>query len=231
MIKSAISQYLYRKYSTSFSQGGEDVILAGLFSGRRNGFFVDVGAFHPYKLSNTYLLYKKGWSGINIDAAPGSMEVFKKMRPRDINLEAAISDVPEQMNYYYLGENNSMNTFSKEFLEQLDYQGKVQKTITIHMQRLDSIFDQYVGNREIDILTIDVEGMEIKVLNSNNWDKYRPNIILCESFEAMNDENNYDLEVKKYLYDKGYKVVCKTLNGIFFLRGDRTLNQYNHINF
>ena len=114
--KKVLSQFLYRKYNSSFSQGGEDLILAGLLTQKLNGFFVDIGAFHPYKFSNTFRFYRKGWSGINIDAAPGSMDIFRELRPRDINIEAAISETPEQLTYYYLGKENSMNTFSKDFL-------------------------------------------------------------------------------------------------------------------
>jgi len=68
-----------------YSQGAEDIILASIFGNREKGFWVDVGAHHPQRFSNTYLFSLKGWTGINIDALPGSMAIFKKMRPNDIN--------------------------------------------------------------------------------------------------------------------------------------------------
>ncbi|MFA7355121.1 MAG: SAM-dependent methyltransferase, partial [Sulfurimonadaceae bacterium] len=71
----------------SYSQEGEDMILRRLFEQQPNGFYVDVGAHHPKRFSNTYFFYKKGWRGINIDAMPNSMELFNKIRPRDINIE------------------------------------------------------------------------------------------------------------------------------------------------
>ena len=231
MIKKALSEFLYRKYNYSFSQGGEDVILANLFSHKAKGFFVDIGAFHPYRLSNTFLFYRKGWNGINIDAAPGSMEPFNKLRPRDINIEAAISENKEQLTYYFLGKGNPMNTFSKDFLDKLGYKDKIEKVIDITTQRLDSILEKYASGKEINFMSVDVEGLEISVLRSNNWDKFRPNVILLETFELMNDRNDYDVEVKNFLYGKGYKVVCKTTNGIYFLRNDLQLNAYNHILF
>jgi len=81
---------LKRKYLDNYSikiysQDGEDIILKEFFSGKEKGFYVDIGAHHPLRLSNTYLFYKKGWSGINIDAMPGSMKIFNKKRRRDIN--------------------------------------------------------------------------------------------------------------------------------------------------
>ncbi len=231
MIKEEISQFLYRKYNTSFSQCAEDTILATLFCYKMKGFFVDIGAFHPYKFSNTYLFYRKGWNGINIDAAPGSMRLFNKLRPLDINLEIAISDISEKLTYYYLGEGNAMNTFSKQMIETLGNQEKIQKTIDITTQRLDSILDKYLSGKEINFMSIDVENLELMVLKSNNWDKYRPHVLLLESFELMNSNNDFDIPIMAYLNDKGYKLICKTINGIFFLRTDMSLNSFNHIVF
>ena len=227
--KKALSQFLYRKYNSSFSQGGEDLILAGLLTQKLNGFFVDIGAFHPYKFSNTFRFYRKGWSGINIDAVPGSMDIFRKLRPRDINIEAAISETPEQLTYYYLGKENSMNTFSKDFLINMGAEKEIKKEITITTQRLDGVLEKYAAGKEIDMMSVDVEGLELSVLQSNDWNKFRPRVILLESFELMNEQNDYDLPIKDYFKTVGYRMVCKTTNGIFFLRDDLKLNKFNHI--
>ena len=75
----------------SYSIEGEDrIVRALLWQKHDKGFYVDVGAHHPFRFSNTYLFYTQGWSGINIDATPGSMKAFNKYRPRDINLEVGI---------------------------------------------------------------------------------------------------------------------------------------------
>src|SRR5829696_7661265 len=76
----------------SYSQEGEDLILERIFLEQKKGFYVDVGAHHPKRFSNTFLFYKLGWFGINIDAMPGSMSAFESARPRDINLEVAIAE-------------------------------------------------------------------------------------------------------------------------------------------
>src|ERR1039457_5849033 len=73
-----------------FSQFGEDTFLDYYFFGRRTGFYVDVGAFHPFNISNTYIFYKRGWRGINIEPNPASFRAFLKYRPRDINLNVAV---------------------------------------------------------------------------------------------------------------------------------------------
>jgi hypothetical protein len=60
----------------SYSQEGEDMVLYRTFETVKEGFYVDVGAHHPDRFSNTYKFYKQGWRGINIDAMPGGMDPF-----------------------------------------------------------------------------------------------------------------------------------------------------------
>ena len=74
----------------SYSQDGEDMVLRKIFKNQKMGFYVDIGAHHPKRFSNTHLLYKKGWKGINIDATPGSMKLFNQLCPRDTNLELGV---------------------------------------------------------------------------------------------------------------------------------------------
>ncbi|MCW5198180.1 hypothetical protein VU06_00335 [Desulfobulbus sp. F3] len=83
---------------------------------RKKGFYIDIGAHHPKRFSNTFYFYRQGWHGINIDAMPRSMELFNKIRPRDINIEAAISDEKVELTYYMFDE-PALNTLSKESAE------------------------------------------------------------------------------------------------------------------
>ena len=111
IIKSIIPKKLLKKYREirglyfngfvikSYSQEGEDLILKRIFGEKKNGFYVDVGAFHPFWISNTNIFYKNGWNGVNIDAMPSSMALFDKFRPRDINLECPISDENKILTY------------------------------------------------------------------------------------------------------------------------------------
>lgn len=207
------------------------MMLAALLTQFEKGFYVDVGAYHPVKYSNTYHFYKKGWTGINIDAAPGSMTEFRKIRPRDTNIEVAISETPGMLTYYYQGAGSSMNTFSTEYLEQYKVAGLVAKELKIEAKRLENILEQYAGNNYIHFMSVDVEGLEISVLKSNNWKKFRPYVIVLESYEHMNDENNYDLEIRDFMSDKGYRLMTKTMTSIFFIRDDLRFNQFNHITF
>ncbi|AFZ46692.1 hypothetical protein Cyast_0718 [Cyanobacterium stanieri PCC 7202] len=112
-----ITQYKY--HQLSFSQEGEDRILNRFFERQEKGFYVDVGAHHPQRFSNTYLFYLKGWRGINIDPLPGSMEKFNQLRSNDINLELAISNQNESLTYYQFNE-PALNGFSEDLAKERD---------------------------------------------------------------------------------------------------------------
>ncbi|WP_459200955.1 FkbM family methyltransferase [Methanococcus sp. CF] len=194
------------------------MILRRFFETQKTGFYVDVGAHHPKRFSNTYILYEMGWRGINIDAMPGSMKRFNKIRCRDINIEKPISDRQELLTYYSFNE-PALNGFSKDLSEQRD--GKngyyIISEKNIETTTLESILDDYLPkNQQIDLLSIDVEGLDYRVLKSNNFEKYRPKVILIEILE--NDfENIFNNEIYCYLYNINYSVYAKTVNTIFFV--------------
>ena len=101
----------------SYAQEGEDRVLERFFDGWRKttpGFYVDVGAFHPQLYSTTYAFYLKGWRGINIEARPGAMELFRRLRPNDINLELAVSDLKQTLTYYEF-DDPALNSFRPEW--------------------------------------------------------------------------------------------------------------------
>ncbi|MCJ0742379.1 hypothetical protein [Pedobacter montanisoli] len=120
LIKNIINKNLPNSFeylNEAYSQEGEDLVLARIFEHQQKGFYVDVGALHPKRFSNTFKFYKQGWRGINIDAMPGSMLEFDKVRPLDINIETPISNKNETLNYYIFNE-PALNTFSKELAEE-----------------------------------------------------------------------------------------------------------------
>src|SRR5438552_4472595 len=118
------TDFLWKK--EFYSQFAEDAVLNSMFESRhwdmllrqsgmteKKGFYIDVGACAPKQFSNTFFFYKKGWRGINIDATPGSMKAFNKVRKRDINIEAAISDKNQELLFYSWGAHELTNTFSE----------------------------------------------------------------------------------------------------------------------
>ena len=194
----------------TFSQNGEDVMLSNMFSRLRKGFFIDVGAHHPFRFSNTYLLYRQGWSGINIDALPGTKKLFEHYRPRDITIEMGVSDVPGSLTYWSF-EEPAYNTFEQSLGEERSTTGVsrlVKKTSIQALPLRDILSDCVRGNQPIDFLTIDVEGFDLKVLRSNDWTRYRPRIVLCEVLGVQFHEITLD-EVYVFMQSVGYSLQSK----------------------
>ncbi|MEQ6121917.1 FkbM family methyltransferase [Reichenbachiella sp. MALMAid0571] len=165
----------YTGFNPCFSQGGEDMILRTIFKGVDKGFFIDVGAYHPTIGSNTYFLYRtQGWRGINIDPNTENIDLFNKKRPEDTNINIAIGK-NEGSIFYYQQESPSMNFCSKE--EQPLDSYKSRKSVII--SPLSAILKPFC-KKTIDLMTIDVEGYEFDVLTSNDWNLYRPKVIVIE---------------------------------------------------
>lgn len=201
----------------SYAQEGEDNILYRLFEDKANGFFIAIGAHHPTKNSNTYKFYKMGWRGINIDAMPGSMRSFNQTRSGDINLEVPVSDKEESLPFFIFNE-PALNTFSRELANSRDNerQYRIKDVVTVQTQTLAKILDQHLlPGQTISFLSVDAEGYDQKILLSNNWTKYRPEVILLESGFTYQDFMSSD--INKLLVNKGYEFFAKTAN-TYFLR-------------
>jgi FkbM family methyltransferase len=202
----------------SYSQEGEDMILRRIFENQKKGFYVDVGAHHPKRFSNTYYFYKRGWSGINIDATPGSMRKFKKHRKRDINLELPISENENTLTYYMFNE-PALNCFSQrlssERIEKGNY--KLIDTKKLKTQTLTSVLSGYLyPHSQIDFLSIDVEGLDLSVLKSNDWDKYRPKVVIVEILKNS-VQSLFEHDITYFLEKKDFIVFAKTVNSVFFM--------------
>lgn len=210
-------------HTLCFSQEGEDMILSRLFEGRHlNNFYIDIGAHHPQRFSNTYHFYMQGWCGINIDPLPGSMSKFSDLRPRDINLEYAISDEEKELTYYEFNE-PALNGFSLELTNLRDglHDFRLVGKRKIPTRRLADVLDEHLPQgQQIDFLNVDVEGLDLKVLQSNNWKKYRPGVVLAEDLKRLPLSQIKLSPIVKYLTGQGYTLNSKTINTLIFCRND-----------
>lgn len=215
-VKGLLYRFANLHAQASYSQEGEDRILQRLFENQRRGFYVDIGAHHPLRFSNTYLFYKLGWSGINIDAAPGSMHLFRTIRPRDCNLEVAVGENCEPKPFFIFDE-PALNTFSQDNMREAMAHGyKVVAQQNIVTRPLRDILHQYLPvGRVIDFLSIDVEGFDLEVLHTNDWEAFAPRYILSETLHVALD-GLIENEVARYLRAKGYTLLAKTPNTTFF---------------
>jgi FkbM family methyltransferase len=190
---SALKRCLFadRRYaSESYAQEGEDLILKRVFEHQPTGFYVDVGAHHPMRLSNTCIFYRAGWRGINIDAMPGSMLFFRKVRPRDVNIEIGISERPETLRYFMFDE-PALNTFAADLAEPRGTRSsyKLVQAVDVSAFPLSHVLARHIGvGQEIDFLTVDVEGCELQVLRSNDWQRFAPRVVVAETLSQTLEE-------------------------------------------
>lgn len=207
VIKKILDLVISYKQST-YSQFGEDRYLLEHFKDVSNGFFVDVGAYHPRQFSNTYLLYKRGWRGVNIDATPGSMTLFRILRPRDINRELVVSDSDKPVRLAVWGT-DSENTVSEA---QADA-ARVHKGEPIFDREMqprtltEILAAETAVPRNFEILSVDVEGWDLQVLKSLDWNTYRPKVVLVEQYAGSVEELMVS-ELYKFISEKGYLFVA-----------------------
>lgn len=203
---------------SSFSQEGEDRVLDRYFGYREPGFYVDVGAHHPHRFSNTHLFYKRGWRGINIDAMPDSMGLFRRLRRRDINLEMGVGEVSGTAKFFVFNE-PALNTFDEMTAKaHTRPEWHVVRTVDVRIEPLSMILKRHLpAGVNIDFLSIDVEGRDLNVLKSNDWSLFRPEVILVESLGKDLSGLQTD-ETVLFLKKMGYLPYAKTVNTFFFTR-------------
>jgi FkbM family methyltransferase len=166
----------------SYAQNAEDVRLRRAFAGQSTGFYIDVGANDPVENSITQHFYEKGWTGINVDPAPGPFAKIARDRRRDINLNVGCSKREGTLVLYAArGHASGLSSFTATEVEVHKGQGLGFDEITVPVTTLASICRQHVGNRTIDFLSIDVEGHEREVLEGADFDAFRPRVIVIEA--------------------------------------------------
>lgn len=201
---------IHRFVLGSYSQSKEDLILDKYLGFKRKGFYVDVGAYDPTWLSNTKRFYLRGWKGINIEPNTGNWKKFLERRARDINLNVGVGPKPGRLTYYAM-EPPTLSTFSKA--NALEYQKSGLRLVSsakISVLPLSSIFLKYCPHTHIDFMSLDVEGLEMDVLKSNDWKKYRPAYICVESAsEDGNTDKSKHIKfiLRRFLSGAGYECV------------------------
>ncbi|MDA9631111.1 FkbM family methyltransferase [Candidatus Pelagibacter sp.] len=202
--------YFKHKYfikKKSYSMDGEDLFIKNYFKGKKNGFYIDVGCYHPIHRNNTHLLHMQNWSGINIDTSQFSIDIFKYMRPKDLNYHCAISDKNENIKLFYQKELSQLSTTEEEQAKKV-FQGSINEK-KIKAFTLDEILsrDKYEDSK-IDFLDIDVEGADLKAIKGLSFDKFQPELVCIEIHEKEVKQS----KIYKFLFDKKYELIW---SGIF----------------
>ena len=227
-LKALLKEVTGRDVFRSFSQFGEDAYLYAYFKGKTwqegksmylpaNGFYVDVGAYSPTECSNTHAFYKHGWNGINIDATPGVMNSFSLLRKRDTNLNIAIGGENKELTFYSWGSPNVFNTADPELAQQrTKILGQKPEEVKVQCMSLAAVLEKYIpSGTNFNFLTVDVEGLDLEVLQSNNWQKYRPELVVAENYSSTLDDLK-NSEIMKFMADQDYEFLAWLKPSIIF---------------
>lgn len=202
----------------SYSQEGEDLVLSRLFENQRHGFYVDIGAHHPFRFSNTYLLSRRGWRGINVDPNPQAMRLFGRLRRRDINLAIGIAEEAGSRRYFQFNE-SALNTFDEQLAHQREVKDGYQliASTLVSVQPLRQVFEQHLPQGQaIDVLSVDAEGCDLSVIRSNDWDRFRPYCLLVETLQSSLTSLEANA-THQYVSARGYGLFAKTVNTFIYL--------------
>ena len=188
---------------------GEDLIIYEKLKDIDNGFYVDAGCYHPLHLNNTFLLYKKGWRGINIDLSDYTINLFNYIRPDDSNINSAVANYDGKINFYFQKKLSQLTSVKKEIASKR-MQGKI-KEKEIDALKLDSIIAKTkFKNQKIDFLNIDIEGNDYEALQSLNFSVYKPKIICIE----IDEENIFNSNIYKYLLNLNYQKIWSSKSNL-----------------
>ena len=216
--------YLKNKYilkKKTYSMHGEDLIIQKYFKDKKNGLYVDLGCYHPIQYNNTLLLYQNGWEGINVDINKFSIKLFDFCRPKDINLNIAVSNKNSEIDFYFQKKLSLLSTIIKTQSD-VAFQGKIKKS-KILSQTLTKILDNSkYKNRKIDFLDLDIEGADLEALESLDFSRYEPEMICAEIVDKnqpINDDNLKNSNIYKFLIAKSYsKIWSGMFNHIFVIK-------------
>ena len=211
-------KYIFQK---SYSQFNDDIFIKKFFQ-NKIGTYVDIGCHHPFKLNNTYLLYKKRWNGLNIDLMKINIDLFNIWRPRDKNICAAISS-KNKTSSVYIPNNNILSTeisIVESYANMIKEHFKnsfIKKKIKVFT------FENIIKNHKIklekfDFLKIDIEGEDYKVLKNINLKKYNPELICIE--DRIEKEENKN-KIDKYLRSLKYELIFRSPVNLFYQKLDK----------
>jgi FkbM family methyltransferase len=182
----------------SYSQSGEDLLLWEYFGARPEGFFVEVGANHPTICSQTWLFERHGWKGILVEPIARNCEILRQQRPGSRVFQCALG-APEQRGRAWLNVAAGGDGLSGLVVNDGVVVERVEE---VDLRTLDEVLAE-AGNPKLDLVSIDVEGMELQVLRGFNLARHHPPVLLVEDWL-------HQLDVHRHLVRHGYRVVKRT---------------------
>lgn len=222
-----ISEFVYKGDDSayrSYSQTGEDSIISFMLkyiSDVKKGFtYLDIGCNHYKNLSNTYHFYEKGYRGVLIDANPIFIDDIKKYRPEDTVLNVGIGSEKSDELTFYVVNGDGLSSFNKQVIEEAITRTswlKIEKEIKVPVITIDDVIERYFYYTPT-MVSIDIEGNELPILQNMDMEKYRPLIFIVETimYRPVLDLDNKRHDIVEFMESKDYVEYAFTgVNSIF----------------
>jgi FkbM family methyltransferase len=229
-LKDFIKLNILNFYKKSYAQCGEDMVLDCIFRGLniKNGTYLDIGAHHPYYLSNTQFLYDNGFNGVNCEPNPYLYKMFKLKRKRDTNLNIGISiyEKNQELDFYIMNA-PTLSTFSKEEANRYVKEGgyKIEQVLKAQTYNINNLIEKYCKGTP-NLISIDIEGLDYLVLKTLNFDKYRPEVFCIET-AVFNTEGalKKNLKIHEYMLEKDYFIYADLYENTIFVDNKKYKNR------
>lgn len=200
----------------TYAQHGDDLAIINIFGCLRiqQPSYLDIGAHHPFHLSNTALLYQRGSRGVNVEANPALIDEFNRLRPEDVNVCAAVVGTPRRgsARLHRLTETSGLNS-----LLPIEGHGKMIASIEVTTCTADEIVTKHADGCWPDLLTIDAEGMDIPILRSIDYARGGPKVICAEAVSPAGDAC---AELRMIMGERGYAVHSFAGSNMLLVRAD-----------
>lgn len=211
----------------SYAQCGEDLIIQFIFNDLqiKRFSYLDIGAYHPYTFSNTMLFYLNGCRGINIEPNPQLFALFLHERPEDINLNVGVAASSGELDFYVLSA-ATMSTFSKataeQYLQEEKFSIKVVEKVAV--KTVPEIVSEYCAGQFPELLSLDVEGIDLPILKSIVYEHSAP-IVICVETLSFSDigQGTKDNDINSFLQAQGYLLYADTYINTIFVKKDKWL--------
>ena len=229
LFRKLIGKYFIPNTQFSYSQFGEDLIIAHLFYHLeiQKPSYLDIGANEPKFISNTYYFYEHGGSGVLIEPNPYLASKLKRQRPGDTVLEIGIADKEDELDFYvFPNYANGLSTFSEteaKHWEEVGMKGlgkiPVEKKIKRKVVPVNDILQEYFAHKAPDLVSMDVEGLDLQILKSIDFTKFKPNVICVETLQYDDNQKTFkNNEIINFMLEKGYGVYADTRVNTIFCR-------------
>jgi FkbM family methyltransferase len=232
-IKAIKSKFFWKFYSLfidktfqpkiSYSQNGEDIIIFGIFEAlsKKRIFYIDIGGYHPYNGSNTIMFYLTGSQGIVVEPNPELFKQFPLKRPRDICLNIGVSNKSGSQQFY-LSSSGALGSLIPDEKQRSSSSDNLNfDSVLIQVKTLTEIIKEHAEGKNIDFLSLDIEGMELPVLHTLDFKEFFPIVICVETAQySANRQKEKRIDIIDFLKDKGYFVYADTYINTIFVRSD-----------